>query len=185
MRAQMAPPNGPTRTWRFTMSSLDLAELDGRDERPIRPGRPAADDDRPREQLLGRERDRQDVVHAQVERLELGLQVAAPGEAEDRRDAAAQAVRRAESLEEAAAVVVVHVDDRHVRAPVDEDRLGLRQVARRTDDEQPVIERQPDEVHDQRPIVEDQRPTRLDLWSRRPVPAHDVSADPSDPGGDD
>ena len=62
---------------------------------------------------------------------------------------------------------MIHVDDRHVRAPIDEDRLGLRQVARGADDEQAVVERQPDEVDDEWPIVEDQRPTRLDLGSRR------------------
>ena len=169
----------PMRTWRFTMSSVDLAEPDGRDERQVRPGRPAADDDRPGEQLLGRERHGQDVIDPQIERLELRLQVAAPGQAEDRCHAAAQAVRRPEPLEEAAAVVVIHVDDRHVRAPVDEDRLGLGQVARGADDEQPVIERQPDEVHDERPIVEDQRPTRLDLGTRRPTSGHDALRSPA------
>jgi hypothetical protein len=161
---------------------LDLAELDDRDQRQLRPGRPPADDDRSGQELFGRERHGQDVVDPEIERLELRPEVAAMGQAEDGRHAAAQAVRRTEPLEEAAAVVVVHVHDRHVRAPVDEDRLGLGQVARGTNDEQPVVEGQPDEVDDEWPVVEDKCATRLGLGRRRACLPHGWPATPFDPG---
>ncbi len=140
---------------------LDLAEPDRRDDRQVGAGRPAADDDGPGEQLLGREGHRQDVVDAEVERPELRLEVAASGEAEDRRRAPLQGVRGAEPLEQRGAVVVVHVDHGHVRAPLGEDRLRLGQVARRANDEQAVVQRQLDEVDDQRAIVEHERPACL------------------------
>ena len=78
----------------------------------------------------------QDVVHAEVERRELRLQVAAPGQTEDRRhDVAGKRVRSPETLQQRRAVIVVHVDDADVRLPAVEDRLGLRQVMRGSDDE--------------------------------------------------
>src|SRR3972149_6069768 len=64
---------------------LHLAELDRGNDRPIGPRRPTADDDGPSEQLLGREGHRQDVVDPEIERLELGLQVAGSRETQDRR----------------------------------------------------------------------------------------------------
>ena len=74
-----------------------------------------------------------------------------------------QRVRRAEPQEQIGAVVVIHVDDGHVRPPLGEDRLGLGQVAGGADDEEAVVERQLDEVDDEGALVEDQGAARLGL----------------------
>ena len=121
---------------------------------PVDARRAAGDHDRPREQLLGRERHREDVVDAQVERPQLGLEVAATGQAEGRRPLLRQAVRGPQPPEERRAVVVVHVDDGQVRVPLGEDRLRLREIARRAHDEDAMVERQLDEIDDQRPVVQ-------------------------------
>ena len=135
---------------------LDLAQADGGHDGPIGPGGATRDDDGARQQLLGREGHRQDVVDPELEGPQLRLEVAAPGETQDRRDAPRQRVRGAHALEQGAAVVMVHVDHREVRLPLGQDRVRLGQAARGPDDEEAVVERQLDEVHDQRAIVEHQ-----------------------------
>ena len=92
----------------------------------------------------------------ELEGPQLRLEVAAPGETQDRRDAPRQRVRGAHAPEQGGAVVMVHVDHREVRLPLRQDRVRLGQAARGPDDEEAVIERQLDEVHDQRTIVKHQ-----------------------------
>ena len=120
--------------------------------RSIPDGTPG-DDDGPGQQLLGREGHGQDVVDPEVERPQLRLEVATPGEPQDRRDALRQAVGGTHALEQRRAVVVVHVDDGQVRLPLGKDRLRLRESAHRPDHEQAVVECQLDEAHDQRPVM--------------------------------
>jgi hypothetical protein len=83
---------------------------------------------------------------------------------QDRRHAPRQAVRGAQPPEQRGAVVVVHVDHGHVRAPLGQDRVRLCQAARGPNDEEAVIQRQLDEVNDQRAIVEHECAARLDIW---------------------
>jgi hypothetical protein len=64
----------------------------------------SGDHDGAGQQLLGRERRRQDVVDAEVERLQLRLEVTPPGEAQDRRPGPPQAARLAEQIEQCGAV---------------------------------------------------------------------------------
>jgi hypothetical protein len=109
----------------------------------------------------GREGHRQDVIYPEVKRLELGFQVAASGETQDRRRASRQGVRGPEPLEQRGAVLVVHVDHGHVRAPLGQDRLGLRQAACGPNNEQAVVEGQFDEVHDELVVMEHHRPARV------------------------
>ena len=92
------------------------------------------DDDRAGEQLLRRERHRQDVVDAEVERPQLRLEVAAPGQARGPASRApVRRVRGAQPPEQGGAVVVVHVDHGQVRPPFGQDRSAVaRLVAART-----------------------------------------------------
>jgi hypothetical protein len=113
-------------------------------------------------QLLGRERHVQDVVHTEIERLELGPQVAAAGQAQDRRRHPGQAVRGPDPPEQGGAVVVVHVDRGQVEGPVAQDRVRPRESARGPDHEDAVVQRQRDEVCDQRAIVEHECSARFD-----------------------
>ena len=147
----------PVRTsrWRMSISTSPIVIV-GTIGRPRSEGA-TTDDDRPGEQLLRRERRRQDVVHAEVERLELGRQVASPGQPEDRRPARLERVRGAEPLEQGRAVVVVHVDDRDVRHPFAEDALRFVEVTYGPDNEHAVVEGELDQVGHDRPIAEDQR----------------------------
>ena len=78
----------------------------------------------------------QDVVDAEVECRELRLQIPAPGQTEYRQhDVTGKRVRSPQTLHERRAVTVVHVDDADVRPPAVNDRLGIRQVMRGSDDE--------------------------------------------------
>jgi len=51
---------------------------------------------------------------------------------------------------------VLHVDQRQVRLPVGQDRIGLGQVLGRADDEEAVVEGQFDQPDEQRHIVQHQ-----------------------------
>ena len=135
---------------------LDLADGDRRHDRPVDARCPTHDDDRPRQQLLGREGRRDDVVHAEVERPQLRRQIAPPGQPEDRGHAGLQRVRRPQALEQLRAVVMIHVDDGDVRRPSGESRVGLIEVADRPDHEQPVVERELDQIGDQWSVLQDE-----------------------------
>lgn len=149
---------------------LDLTELDGGHDWPVGSGRPPGDDDGPGQQFLRREWHRQDVVDAEIERLELRLEVAAPSEPKHRRRAPPEGVRRPKDPEQRRTVVVVHVDDGHVRPPLRQDRFRLGQTVRSTNDKEPVIQRQLDEVDHQLAIVEHERAVCVDdLWSGHEV----------------
>ena len=141
---------------------LDLAQADGGHDGPLGPGGATRDDHGARQQLLGREGHREDVVDPELEGPQLRLEVAAAGETEDRRDALREGVRGAHALEHGAAVVMVHVDHREVRLPLGQDRVRLGQVACGPHDEEAVVEGELDEVHDQRAIVEHQGAQRSD-----------------------
>ena len=52
---------------------------------------------------------------------------------------------------------MIHVDDRDVRRPSRERRLGLSEVADRPDHEQAVIEGELDQVGDERSVLQDER----------------------------
>ncbi len=102
----------------------------------IRSRRAPGEHHAPREQLLGGERDGQDVVDAQVECLELRLEIAAPGQAEHgQQHVAAKGIRVAEATHEGRAIVVVHVDDADVGTPIVHERLRVGQLVRGPDDE--------------------------------------------------
>ena len=135
---------------------LHLTQPDRGHDRPVDPRRPTGDHDRPGEELLGREGHGQDVVDAQVERPELGPQVAPAGQAKDRGHALAERVGGTQASQQARAVLVLHVDHGQVGHPVDEDRLGLGQALDGPHDEQAMIERELDQAHDQRLINKDQ-----------------------------
>ena len=105
----------------------------------------------------------QDVVDPQLERPQLCLEIAAPGEAQDRRHAPGQGVRGADPTEEGRAVVVIHVDYRQLRPPLRQDRLRLGQVAGGPHFEETVVQCQLDEIYDEGAIVEDEGPARS-IW---------------------
>ena len=88
---------------------FDLAQGDRGNDRSVRTGCPPGYDDRSGEELLRRERHSENVVYAKVECLELGLQVAATGQAEHGSDAARQRVGRSELTQQRRAVVVVQI----------------------------------------------------------------------------
>ena len=142
---------------------LHLAERDRRDERQIRPRGATGDDDRASEQLLGRERHRQDVVDAQVEGPQLRLEVAASRQPKGRGPALGQLIRCPQPAEEGRAVVVVHVQDDQLRVPVSQEVVSLREVLDGADEEHPVVEGELDEIDHQRPVVKHQGPLRPNL----------------------
>ena len=143
----------------FAVEDVDLhfPKPDRRHDRPVDSRGAARDDDSPREQFLRREGDSHDVVDAEVEYTELGRQVPAPGEAEDRRDGRRQLPGRAESAKQRGAVVVLHVDERKVRLPVGEEGLDLGQAGSGPDREQAVVQRELDQVDHRAAVVQDQR----------------------------
>ena len=163
----------PVRTSRLTMSiSISPSVIVGTIW-PIASRGPSGDDDGTGEELLGRERHRQDVIHPEVECSQLGLQVAATRQAECGRDASRQGIRRAQPLEERRAVVVVHVDDGQVRAPFRQDAFGLVEAPGGPNDEQAVVQGQLDQVHDEREVVEHERATRFARQTFRVTGVHD------------
>ena len=102
---------------------LELAEFDdGRKRHRIAVGPPHEGDD-PRQQLLGRKRDGQDVVHARLEGRQLGLQVAAPGQTDDGQ--AHPTHRCGAELRHDLHTVQVHVEDRQMRLPLGEGGSDL------------------------------------------------------------
>jgi len=101
----------------------------------------------------GEEGHRQDVVDAQVEGPELGLEIAPPGQAEDRRDAPPQGVRGAQAAPAAAvlsswSMSTTVMSGRQV-ARIPRPRRGCARPAR----QRPVVQGQGDEVHDEGAIV--------------------------------
>ena len=144
-----------TSRWRMSISTSPIVIV-GHD-RPVDARCPAHDHDGPGEELLGRERRRDDVVHAEVERPQLRRQVAAPGQPEDRGHAGLERVRRPKALEQRRAVVMIHVDDGDVRRPSRERRVSLIDVADRPDHEQAVIEGELDQIGDERSVLQDER----------------------------
>ena len=68
-----------------------------------------------------------------------------------------QLPRGAESLEQRGAVLVLHVDERKVRLPVEEDPLDVRKAGSGPDREQAVVQRELDQVDHRAAVVQDQR----------------------------
>jgi len=113
---------------------LELAKFDnGRKRHRIAIGPPHEGDD-PRQQLLGRKRDGQNVVCARLEGRQLGLQVAAPGQTDDGQ---AHPTDRCNSKQcHDLRTVQVHVEDRQMRLPLGEGRsyfAGARSRPSRVD----------------------------------------------------
>ena len=109
----------------------------------------AGDDQHAGQQLLGRERDRHDVVDALLEGGQLGLQIPAPRQRQDRGPRPAAVARAGHLLQEPVAADV-HVDDGQVGVPVSEHRGCLGDVLRLARDVDAVVERELDHLDDQR-----------------------------------
>ena len=136
--------------------SISPSVIVGTSGRPRRAGSPG-DDDRPGEQLLGRERDRQDVVDPEIEGPELGREVAPARQAEDRRHAGSQRVGRPQALQDLRGCPRGPCRARRCPAPSLQDPRGLGEVLGGPHDEQPVVQGQLDQVDDERTIVEHER----------------------------
>ncbi len=158
----------------FAVEDVDfhLPDLDRRDHGSVDAGCTARDHDRSCQQLLRREWHRHNIVNAELESLQLGGQVTAPRETEDRDPALGERVRGTEVHEQVTAVVMVHVDNCDVRLPHVEDGLNFCEVRRRPDEKDPVIQRQLDEVHDDGPVEQNQRTARIRINRARGGDGH-------------
>jgi len=70
---------------------------------------------------------------------------------------------RTQMYQQITTVVMVHVDNGHVRRPRIQDGLGLAQVPGSPNQKDAVVQRHPDEVDDRRAIMKHQRAARLCL----------------------